>query len=73
MTDPISNPVGVVRPRVLPGPNGGRCDAANAALYMGKKPKTLAMWRMEGKGPPFHKPGGRVYYYVDDLDAFMDG
>jgi hypothetical protein len=45
-----------VRVRVLPD---GRLDADNAARYMGRSPKTLAQWRLRGKGPPAHKVGGR--------------
>ena len=29
----------------------GRLDGDNAARYIGRKPKTLAMWRVAGKGP----------------------
>jgi Helix-turn-helix domain len=57
-----------VRVRVLPD---GRLDADNAARYMGRSPKTLAQWRLHGKGPPAHKVGGRVFYYLDELDAYI--
>jgi hypothetical protein len=52
-------------------PPDGRLDAVNAARYLGRSPKTLAQWRLHGKGPPVHKIGGRVFYYRDELDAFI--
>ena len=60
----------VIRVRVLPD---GRMDRENAAKYLGKAPKTLAMWTMNGKGPPTHRLGGRCYYYKQQLDAFIRG
>ncbi len=57
-----------VRVRILPD---GRMDRENAARYLGRKPKTLAMWKLEGKGPPAHKAGGRVFYLRKELDAFL--
>ncbi len=35
--------------------------------------KTLAMWAMEGKGPPSVLVGGRRFYFKDALDAFIRG
>ena len=60
----------VPRVRVLPD---GRMTRENAATYLGLKPKTLAMWAMEGKGPPTRRVGGRVFYYKNDVDAFIRG
>ncbi len=57
-----------VRVRILPD---GRMDRENAARYLGRKSKTLAMWKLEGKGPPAHKAGGRVFYLRKELDAFL--
>jgi hypothetical protein len=59
-----------VRVRVLPD---GRMTRENAARYLGNQPKTLAMWRLQGKGPRSVKVGGRIFYYRADLDAFIDG
>ncbi len=59
-----------VRVRVLPD---GRMDRQNAALYIGMKPKTLAMWELEGKGPPSIKVGGKRFYFKADLDRFING
>lgn len=49
----------------------GRMDSANAADYLGLKPKTLAMMRCQGKGPPFIKRG-RIFYYKKDLDSWLE-
>ncbi len=49
----------------------GRLDAKNAACYLGLKEKTLAMMRSQGTGPKFIKRG-RIFYYKDDLDAWLN-
>jgi hypothetical protein len=58
----------MVRVRVLPD---GRLDRRNAALYLGRSPKTLAMWALQGRGPPPQKDkvSGRVFYLLSDLEA----
>lgn len=58
------------RVRVLPD---GRVPRAEAAAYLGRKPKTLAIWHTQGKGPRSILVGGRRFYYLDDLDAFVQG
>ena len=60
----------LVRVRVLPN---GNMDSNNAAKYVNRAPKTLAMWRMQGIGPAWAKCGGRVFYNKEALDAFMRG
>jgi hypothetical protein len=57
-----------VRVRKLPD---GRMDRTNAARYLGLAAKTLAMWKLQGKGPPTKKVGGRVFYFKNDLDDFI--
>lgn len=59
-----------VRVRVMPD---GRMSREDAAAYLGMKPKTLAMWELQGKGPRSVKVGGRRFYFKDDLDAFIRG
>ena len=59
-----------VRVRVLPD---GRLTRKDAAKYLGRSEKTLAMWEMEGKGPPSLKVGGRRFYFKNQLDAFIRG
>jgi len=48
----------------------GRMTARSAASYLGIAEKTLAMKRCSGTGPPFVKLG-RIFYYRDDLDAWL--
>jgi len=48
----------------------GRLDTKNAAAYLGLSDKTLAMMRCQGTGPRFIKRG-RVFYYQEDLDAWL--
>ncbi len=62
-----------VRVRILPGDQGGRLDSNNAAKYVNRAPKTLAMWRMQGIGPEWTKCGGRVFYNKEAVDAFIRG
>ena len=59
-----------IRVRILPD---GRMDRENAAKYLGKKPKTLAMWQLQRKGPPSILVGGRRFYFKAGLDAFIRG
>ena len=66
-TEPV---IEQVRVRVLPD---GRLTRKDAAKYLGRAEKTLAMWEMERKGPPSVLVGGRRFYFKDDLDAFMRG
>jgi hypothetical protein len=65
-----SSAVEQVRVRILPD---GRMARADAALYLGHQPKTLAMWALQGRGPRSLKVGGRVFYFKEDLDAFIRG
>ena len=62
--------VELVKVRVLPD---GRMTRADAARYLGHATKTLAMWALDGKGPPSVKVGGRCFYYKEKLDAFIRG
>ena len=58
------------RVRILPD---GRMAREDAARYLGLKPKTLAMWELNSKGPKSVKVGGRRFYFKDVLDAFVRG
>ena len=66
----VDDPVETVRVQALAD---GRMDRRNAALYLGRTPKTMAMWAMHKKGPRSVKVGGRAFYYRADLDAFIRG
>lgn len=58
-----------VRVRVLPD---GRMTRQEAARYIGRAEKTLAMWQMEGRLRGV-RAGGRIFYYKDHLDRFIAG
>jgi hypothetical protein len=72
ITEATNGPSAVeqIRVRILPD---GRMARADAALYLGHQPKTLAMWSLQGRGPRSLKVGGRVFYFKEDLDAFIRG
>ncbi len=59
-----------VRVRILPD---GRMTRRDAAAYLGNAEKTLAMWQLEGKGPPSVLVGGRRFYFKQALDDFIRG
>ena len=48
----------------------GRMDSKNSALYLGLKPKTLAMMRSSGEGPEYIKRG-RIFYFREVLDRWI--
>ncbi len=50
----------------------GRMDRKNAAAFLGREPKTLADWQSRGVGPRSVRVGGRVFYYLADLEAYRD-
>jgi hypothetical protein len=64
MTDGIDQ----IRVRVSPD---GRVNRNDAAAYLGRKPKTLAMWAVEGRGPPPVRCGGRIFYTLSSLEEFV--
>jgi excisionase family DNA binding protein len=43
-----------------------------AAEYLGVSRATLETWASLGKGPRFFKPGGKVYYLVRELEAYIE-
>lgn len=47
-----------------------------AAAYLRRSPRTLAAWRLERRGPPWHQPAGErgnVVYHRDELDTWQRG
>jgi len=48
----------------------GRMGTKNAARYLGLSEKTLEMMRSGGTGPIYVKRG-RIFYFQDDLDAWV--
>jgi hypothetical protein len=49
----------------------GRMDRKNAARYLGCSPKTLADWAMKGQGPEYVMLGGRAFYFLADMQAWI--
>jgi len=49
-----------------------RLRSKGAAEYMGVSPSTLAKWRWRKEGPPYHRCGPRiVYYLLQEIDAWQ--
>ena len=59
-----------VKVRVLPD---GRLTRRDAATYLGLKEKTLAQWAIQNRGPLSRRVGGRCFYDLSDLKAFVRG
>lgn len=51
----------------------GRLTRQEAAAYLGLAASTLADWHRKGIGPASVKVGGRRFYRVSALDAFIGG
>lgn len=49
----------------------GRLNRRDAAAYLGLSPRTLANWGVRGLGPASLRVGGRRFYRIADLDAFV--
>ncbi|WP_423826668.1 helix-turn-helix domain-containing protein [Seleniivibrio woodruffii] len=52
-------------------PEKKRLDTKQAAKILGREPQTLAKWRSNGIGPEHHTIGRNVYYYMEDLLAYI--
>ena len=48
-------------------------DRDRAARLLGMRPKTLANWAHEGRGPAYRLLGGRCRYRLCWLMAFVSG
>jgi hypothetical protein len=59
-----------VRVRVLPD---GRMGTDDTSKYLDRTKETLKNWRFRGYGPRWVTVGGKVYYFKDDVDAFIRG
>ncbi len=51
----------------------GRLTRPSAAAFLGFAERTLANWQTRGFGPPSHRIGGRRFYWLRDLEAFVAG
>lgn len=50
----------------------GFVGTREAAEMLGFSPMTLAVWRCKGRGPKWHKIGGRVKYRLSDIENFLN-
>lgn len=57
----------------IPVTPDGRVNRADAARYLGYEKRTLEEWHRLGKGPPSLMVGGRRFYRLHDLQAFVAG
>jgi len=48
-------------------------NTRDAAEFLTVSPGTLQNWRSQKFGLPFHKIGGRVVYFADELERFARG
>lgn len=46
-------------------------NTMEAAEYLKYSEATLELWRKEGRGPKFHQPARKVYYFVDDIEEWI--
>ena len=53
-----------------PREEGNHLDTREAAARLGLSPKTLERYRASGEGPAFQKPGSRVRYLPEDIEAW---
>jgi len=49
----------------------GIYTSIEAAEFLGTTEATLRWQRCKGKGPTYHKDGGRFYYLKEDLEAYL--
>lgn len=43
-----------------------------AAAYLRCNPRTLAEWRIRGRGPKYVRAGRRAFYRQSDLDTWLE-
>ena len=46
-------------------------DSADSAAYIKVNPRTLANWRVLGKGPRYTRVGRRPFYRIVDLETWL--
>lgn len=48
-------------------------DQPGLASILNNTVKCLAAWRTRGYGPRYHRIGGKVWFDLDDVVAFING
>ena len=56
----------------LPHQDDPLLNQEQAAVAIGVKPPTLAMWRHKDKGPPYRKIGRSAFYRRSDIEQWLD-
>lgn len=57
---------------VRPHTFSGRLDTEGAANHLGVSASLLNKQRCVGRGPRFLQVGSRIFYRVEDLDAYLN-
>lgn len=70
MSDSDATPP-LLRPEAVPPDPQAWFTTAETASALGLTPKTLSNMRTIGKGPCFHKIGGKVWYRGNDIIAYQ--
>jgi len=47
-------------------------DAHMASRMLNVAHSTLALWRVQKKGPPYYKIGKAIRYRLEDLNSYLD-
>jgi len=58
--------------KIEPNQPPARMNGPTAAKYLGLSKSTLDKMRVDGRGPRYLKIGGRVFYRLTDLDAYIE-
>lgn len=59
-----------------PRPNLGTeplLDTSDVARFLGVASNTLEKWRIQGRGPAYHRVGVFIRYRQSDIDAWLAG
>lgn len=57
---------------VLPETTSPLIAPETAAAYLRCNPRTLAEWRIRGRGPRYVRAGRRAFYRKSDLDTWLE-
>lgn len=68
--DVVVDPDDLDAPATSPDPNALLPPRA-AARRLNVAVQTLARWRMQRRGPPFHLVGGHIGYRLRDVEAWL--
>jgi len=53
-------------------PDSGFVTDEEASRYLHVHPQTMAKWRREGYGPPRYVVGGRRFYRLTEVQAWLE-